>query len=58
VTAFTHLSYRSLSAHHHRAELLAQIDALLAQTDEIRDLANHAREVLLRPPPDDKGFTE
>jgi hypothetical protein len=46
--------------HQRRAELLAQIDALLAQTDEIKDLATHAREVLLRPPPDDKapGFTE
>ena len=37
------------------AELLAQIDSLLAQTDEIRDLAERVREILLRPPPEEKS---
>ena len=49
-----------LYLHRERAELLAQLDALLAQTDEIHEMAQRAREVLLRPPPEDKdpGFTE
>jgi hypothetical protein len=50
----------SLYSHRERAELLAQLDALLTQTSEITELAERAREVLLRPPPEDKepGFTE
>jgi hypothetical protein len=49
-----------LYARRERAELLAQIDAVLTQTNEIYELAEHAREVLLRPPQEDKepGFTE
>lgn len=39
-------------------ELLAQIDALLSHTAEIRDLAARVREVLLRPPPEDKAPSE
>jgi hypothetical protein len=57
--SFTHLGLRTLYSRQHRAELLAQIDALLAQIDGIRELAGHAREALLRPAPDDKapGFS-
>ena len=35
--------------HREPAELLAEIDSLLAQTDEIRDLAGRVLEILLRP---------
>ena len=47
-------------SHHEPAELLAQFDSLLAQTDEIRDLAERVREILLQPTPEEKssGFTE
>jgi hypothetical protein len=43
-----------------RAELLAQIDAVMTQSKEIYDIAERAREVLLRPPPEEPGtgFTE
>lgn len=60
VTAFTHVGFRSIHRHDPHPELLAHIDALLTQTDEIRDLAARVREVLLRPLPEDKepGFTE
>jgi hypothetical protein len=39
------------SMHLNRAELLAKIDALIKHTDEVRELADHIRGVLLRPPP-------
>ena len=50
----------SIYSHRDRAELLAQLDSLLGRIGEIREMAEHAREVLLRPPPEDKepGFTE
>ncbi len=59
LTGFTQLAYRSMYPHREPAELLAEIDSLLAQTDEIRDLAERVREILLRPPPEEKssGFT-
>jgi hypothetical protein len=49
-----------LYSHRDRAQLLAQIDAVMAQTKEVYDIAERAREVLLRPPPEDKepGFAE
>jgi hypothetical protein len=49
-----------LYSHRDRAELLAQIDAVMAQTKEVYDIAERAREVLLRPPSEGKepGFTE
>lgn len=49
-----------LYSHREQAELLAEIDCLLEQTEEIHDIAVRAREVLLRPPPEDKepGFVE
>ena len=49
-----------LYSHRDRAELLAQIDAVMAQTKEVYDTAERAREVLLRPPPVEEGpgFTE
>ena len=60
LTSFTQLGYRSMYSHHETTELLAHIDSLLAQTDEIRDLAERVREILLRPTPEEKppGFTE
>jgi hypothetical protein len=60
LTGFTQLGYRSMYSHHEPAELLAQFDSLLAQTDEIRDLAERVREILLQPTPEEKssGFTE
>lgn len=63
LSGITHLGYRAMSPRHQPAELLAQIDALLVQTDEIHELAARVREVLLRPPPDEKsadppGFTK
>jgi hypothetical protein len=60
VTAFTHLSFRSIHLHDSHPELLAHVDTLLKHTDEIRELALRVREVLLRPSPEDKepGFTE
>jgi hypothetical protein len=60
LTAFVHVGFRSLYPRQHRAELLGQLDSLLAQTDDIRTIALLAREVLLRPPTDEKtpGFTE
>jgi hypothetical protein len=47
-------------SHRERPELPAQLDALLSRIGEIRDLAEHARGVLLRPPPEEgkSGFTE
>ena len=59
LNAFAVLGYR-MYPHQEPAELLAQIDSLLAQTDEIRNLAERAREILLRPPPEEKspGFAE
>jgi hypothetical protein len=49
-----------LYSHRDRAELLAQIDSVMAQAGEVHGIAEHAREVLLRPPPEEKepGFTE
>jgi hypothetical protein len=41
-----------MSSYRDGPELLAQIDALLAQTKDIHTMAEHAREVLLRPPPE------
>jgi hypothetical protein len=63
LSGFTHLGFRSIYLHQQRTELLAQIDALRAQADELRELAGWAREILLRPPPEEKpanpaGFTE
>jgi hypothetical protein len=40
-----------LYSHRNRAELLARIDAVLAQATEIHAIAERVREVLLRPPP-------
>ena len=50
----------ALYPHRGRAELLAQLDSVLAQTAEVHEIAERAREVLLRPPPEDKepGFVE
>jgi hypothetical protein len=48
------LSHRYLSAHYHRAALLAEIDTLLVRMGEIRELAERVREVLLQPPPEKK----
>lgn len=42
-----------LYSHRDSAELLAQIDTVLAQTAQIQEMAERAREVLLRPPPED-----
>ena len=63
LSAITHLGYRSMHLHDRRTELLAQIDALLAQTHEIQEFAGRVREVLLWPPPEEKpadppGFGE
>ena len=61
LTGITHLGYRPMYPHQQRAEMWAQIDALLVQTDEVRELAGRVREVLLRPPPTEEeapGFTE
>ncbi len=60
LTGFKLSSFRfGLYSHRERAELLAQLDLVLAQTGEIREMAERAREVLLRPPPEEKepGFT-
>jgi hypothetical protein len=40
--------------HLNRAELLARIDTLIAHTEEVRKLADHIREVLLRPLPEEE----
>jgi hypothetical protein len=60
VTGFRVGGFHFGYSRHARPELLAQLDALLSQIGEIRDLAEHAREVLLRPPPEEgtPGFTE
>jgi hypothetical protein len=60
LNGFVLFGYRSMHPHQEPAELLAEIDSLLAQTDEIRELAERAREILLRPPPKEKspGFAE
>jgi hypothetical protein len=60
VTGFRVAGFHFGYSRHDRPELLAQLDALLSQIGEIRDLAEHAREVLLRPPPEEgkPGFTE
>jgi hypothetical protein len=59
MTTFAHLGLRSMHRYDARPELLAHVDTVLKHTDEIRDLAQRVREVLLRPPPDEKpGFTE
>ena len=39
----THLGYRTMVPQQQSAELLAQIDSLLAQTDEVRELAGRVR---------------
>jgi hypothetical protein len=46
--------------HLNRAELLAQVDTLLAHLDQTRTLAVLAREALLRPKEDEAraGFTD
>jgi hypothetical protein len=49
------LGYRSMYPHQEPAELLAQIDSLLSHTNEIQELAKRAREILLRPPSDEKS---
>jgi hypothetical protein len=56
-----HLAIRTrLYTHLNRAELLAQVDTLLAQLDQTRTLAVLAREALLRPEKDEEraGFTD
>jgi hypothetical protein len=37
LTSITQHGYRYMSSHHQRAELLVQVDALLAQMDEVRE---------------------
>src|SRR5215472_1315009 len=58
--AFHPLAFRSMHRHDPRPELLAHLDTLLKRTAEIRELAERAREVLLRPPVDEEkpGFSE
>jgi hypothetical protein len=60
LTGFIQLGYFSNFPLHEPAEVLAQLDSLLARTDEIRDLVERVREILLRPPPEETspGFTE
>jgi hypothetical protein len=60
VTTFHHLAYRSMNRYDPRPELLAHVDSVLKYTGEITELAERVREVLLRPPPEDRepGFTE
>lgn len=62
LTGFSYAGIRSMYARQASAELLAQIDSLLKRTDEIRELAERVREVLLRPPPEENkaapGFAE
>ncbi len=56
-----HLAIRTrLYTHLNRAELLAQVDTLLAQLDQTRTLAVLAREALLRPQKSEErpGFTD
>jgi hypothetical protein len=56
-----HLAMRTrLYTHSNRAELLAQVDTLLAQFDQARNLAVLAREALLRPKKSEErpGFTD
>jgi hypothetical protein len=56
-----HLAIRTrLYTHLNRAELLAQVDTLLAQLDQTRTLAVLAREALLRPQKGEErpGFTD
>lgn len=61
VESHMHLAMRTrLYTHLNRAELLAQVDALLAQLDQTRTLALLAREALLRPKRGEErpGFTD
>jgi hypothetical protein len=56
-----HLAIRTrLYTHLNRAELLAQVDTLLAQLDQTRTLAVLAWEALLRPKNGEEfpGFTD